>query len=251
MSTRKLTGVLVLTLIASLQISAVPLMGSFLTEWSVPNSENGATRLAEAMPPLAIPEPTQFVSKDEALATAYYDAMSILSRSNQCTNFFGGPAASIQVFRDFMAGLKRSSMPPRIGLRMSGDYMNVLNAETKLKYRLFDNAALNSDGPFYRRRSSPTSGGTTGVGTFASNTREARVLMLLHELGHLMRGSNGGWLLPDDGNSFADSLENTRRIESICGEEIRAISTRDNIAVIRRNNLEQTVSPAAATSSQH
>jgi hypothetical protein len=113
---------------------------------------------------------------------------------------------------------------------MSGDYTNVLNAETKLKYRLFANASLNLDGPFYKRKASSSSTTVSGVGSFAPNTREARVLMLLHELGHLMKGPNGDWLLPDDGKSFTDSLSNTRKIESICGEQIRARSSQVAVA---------------------
>jgi hypothetical protein len=253
MSTRKVTAGMVLTLLASLQISAVPLMGSLLTEWSCPHPESELKRLPEpALPiPIPIPEPTESVSKDQVLATAYYDTMRILNRGNQCSNFYGGPAASVEVFREFISGIKRSFMSPRIGLRMSGDYMNVLNAETKLKYRLFENASLNLDGPFYKRSVPPSSAGTSVVGSFASNTREARVLMLLHELGHLMKGPTGNWLLPDDGNNLADSLKNTRRIESICGEQIRALGSHETATELARNKSEQTVSPAAATSSQH
>jgi hypothetical protein len=161
--------------------------------------------------------------------------MSILNRENRCSNFYGGPEASVQVFHDFMSRIKRSLMSPRIGLRMSGDYMNVLNAETKLKYRLFDNASLNSDGPFYKRKNA-SSNGNMGVGSFLPNTKEARVLMLLHELGHLMKGPDGNWLLPDDGTNMADSLNNTRKIESICGDQIRALGSQEVGAQLSRLN---------------
>jgi hypothetical protein len=252
MSTRKLIAGMVLTLLASLQISGVPLMGSFLTEWSCPHPESEARKLPEPEPAPLIPEPTEFVSKDQVLALAYYDTMRILSRSNRCSNFYGGPAASVQVFGMFMSSIKRSLMSPRIGLRMSGDYMNVLNAETKLKYRLFENASLNADGPFYKRKVSSSSTSVSGVGSFPPNTREARVLMLLHELGHLMKSPTGEWLLPDDGKNLGESLNNTRKIESICGEQIRVLSSQPaGNEVVRLNSSEQTVSPAAATSSQH
>ena len=76
--------------------------------------------------------------------------------------------------------------------------------------------------------------------------------MLLHELGHLMRSSTGDWLLPDDGNRTEESLNNTRKIESVCGEQLRAIDKQEpGPEALRQNNLEQSVSPAAATSSQH
>jgi hypothetical protein len=86
------------------------------------------------------------------------------------------------------------------------------------------------------------------VGSFPPNSREARILMLLHELGHLMRGTDEKWLLPDDGNNMGDSMRNTRKIESVCGNEIRSLSKRDP-ELARQNNLTKTVSPAAATSS--
>ena len=35
-----------------------------------------------------------------------------------------------------------------------------------------------------------------GVGAFQPNTREARTLILLHELAHLIRGKDGRWLIP-------------------------------------------------------
>jgi hypothetical protein len=249
MSTLRFIAVSLLTLAASLQIGAVPLMGSFLTEWSCPNPETELARVRAPALPLPIPEPNDFVSRDEVLIAAYYDTMTILSRDNKCSNFYGGPEASVQVFHEFMSRIKRSLMSPRVGLRMYGDYMNVLNAETKLKYRIFENASLNSDGPFYRRRS--TSSGNM-VGSFSPNTREARVLMLLHELGHLMKGPNGDWLLPDDGTDLTDSLANTKKIESICGEQIRALSSQvAGTELTRLNKSEQTVSPAATTSSQH
>src|SRR6266576_6131700 len=113
-----------------------------------------------------------------------------------------------------------------------------------------DKASLNSGGPFYRQQTPLGGSLIAGVGSFRANSREARVLMLLHELGHLMKGADGKWLLPDDGKSMADSLKNTRTVESVCGDQIRALGKHDDGPYLaQRNNSEQTVSPAAATSS--
>jgi hypothetical protein len=148
-----------------------------------------------------------------------------------------------------MAGVKRSHLPAGIGVKMSGDYTNILNAETKLKFRLFDKTSINTAGPFYQRKGSLSSATIFGIGSFPPSSREARVLMLLHELGHLMKGSDDKWLIPDDGNSMEDSLENTRKIELICGEQIRELGRTVDVEYARLNVSDKTVSPAAATSS--
>jgi hypothetical protein len=236
-----------------MQISAAAVSTSDLdrVNESCPYGEVEARKSPEAARPVSIPEPSESVSKDRALAMAYWDAMRILGTSNRCSMFFGGPIASVDVFSNFMGRVSRAYLPAGIGLKMSGDYVNVLNAETKVRYRLFDKASLNSEGPFYKRKT-PASGTISGVGTYPPATREGRVLMLLHELGHLMRSSTGEWLLPDDGDRMAESLNNTRKIESVCGEQLRAIDKQEpGPEALRQNNLEQSVSPAAATSSQH
>jgi hypothetical protein len=46
--------------------------------------------------------------------------------------------------------------------------------------------------------------------------------MLLHELGHLIRGP-AGWLLPNDGGDAALSDRNTRTVESRCSEQLLAL----------------------------
>jgi hypothetical protein len=250
MRMREFTASLLLMLMTLGQTSAGRLKGADLPDPSCPYPEEGRWRVPESHPVLLIPQPSALVKNDGALATAYYDAMRILGSNNHCSAFFGGSRASVDVFGNFMAGIRKDFMPTTIGLRMSGDYTNVLNAATQVKYRLFDKASLNSGGPFYRRSNSPTGVTLSGVGSFPANSRGARVLMLLHELGHLMRGADGKWLLPDDGRDMAASLRNTRLVESACGEEIRALAKYGaGNDLVRQNNSEQTVSPAAATSS--
>ena len=48
--------------------------------------------------------------------------------------------------------------------------------------------------------------------------------MFLHELGHLMKGPDGHWLLPDDGSDEELSSRNSQRIELLCGAQIRDLS---------------------------
>ena len=256
MRMRELLAGALLTLLALIQMSAStlintdPMNGACPNSEACPNPEEGRRRVPERYPKALIPEPSALVRKDGALASAYYDTMNILGGNNQCSMFFGGSEASVHVFSNFMDSIRKDFLPSSVGLKMSGDYINVLNAETNLKYRIFERAALNSAGPFYRQRVSATGMTISGVGSFPPNSREARVLMLLHELGHLMKGADEKWLLADDGNNVAGSLKNTRKIESICGNEIRSLNKQEaGPALARQNNSEQTVSPAAATSS--
>jgi len=50
------------------------------------------------------------------------------------------------------------------------------------------------------------------------------VTILLHELGHLIKRRDKQWLLPNDGTSDHLSQENTERVISVCGEQIRSLS---------------------------
>src|SRR5262249_53657091 len=137
--------------------------------------------------------------------------------------FFGG-AAAVQVLDSLIVTLHIEPMKdPRIGLLMWGELRTVRDARTGMTYRLFANAELNTVGPFYRSQIWPEDPLFPNVGSFPPNTREARVLILLHELGHLIKGPNGTWLIPDDGGNAGLSKQNTRMIESKCGEEIRSL----------------------------
>jgi len=106
---------------------------------------------------------------------------------------------------------------------MTGATTNVFNATTKSQYRLFDRVLLNTNGAFYRRKVSNVEPDLPGVGSFKPNTKEVRVLILLHELGHVMRGLDGNWLLPDDGRDEQLSRRNSRKIEEVCGDEIKSL----------------------------
>lgn len=47
--------------------------------------------------------------------------------------------------------------------------------------------------------------------------------MFLHELGHMMKGNDGRWLLPDDGKDQNRSHVNSQKIEDFCGSEIKRL----------------------------
>jgi len=78
------------------------------------------------------------------------------------------------------------------------------------------------------------------IGRFQPNTREARVTILLHELGHLLAKPNKEWVLPDDGADPEISRQNTNRVIDACRDQIKGLS---------HLSLEQELVGARATAS--
>jgi hypothetical protein len=129
---------------------------------------------------------------------------------------------------------------------MSGRVTNVTNSQTDQEYRLFEKVSLNVNGPFYRKKNSNWDPMLPRIGNFEPNTKEARALILLHELGHSIKGRDGNWLLPDDGDNAGTSRENSRKIEDICGEQIKGLSgAESNLA--NRSRAPEKVALASVT----
>ena len=153
---------------------------------------------------------------------AYLDAFTVLSEENACSRFFGGSAAALTVLNDFASKLRSAPLDdPSVGISMAGAISRVHNMALGISYRLFDDAIVNTAGPF-ANGIRPLN---AHVGSFPANSREARVLMLLHELGHLMIDENGNPLLANDGgeDGMMQSMHNNEIIEQRCGEQIRAV----------------------------
>jgi hypothetical protein len=163
----------------------------------------------------------------EPLEQALQDAISILSKNNSCSRFFGDTKTTAEVLRrlaiQFQIRLLRDS---RTGIEMSGNFTYFDQTEEHASYRLFAAATINTAGPFLKAKVFPAEPYVPPVGSFLPNTREARVLMLLHELAHLVKGQNGSWLIPDDGNAHAISKRNTELVESQCRPQILSLSKR-------------------------
>jgi hypothetical protein len=154
---------------------------------------------------------------------AYLDARTLLTQPGRCSEYFGGSAVE-QVLEELVIKLREERLSdPRIGIRMYGSFKLFGNLENQLSYRLFENTELNTQGPFYKAKVFCADPYVPGVGSFGPNTREARSLILLHELAHLVRNQNGTWLIPDDGDSPQLSRLNTSTVESRCGRQIRAL----------------------------
>ncbi len=177
----------------------------------------------------SLPQPTfaelksRLTIKDPSYTEAYFDVVSILSDENSCSDFFGGPDKALEVFNQLAAMMTKTYSRQNVGIQMSGDYMTMSNQISGNRYRLFRKAEVNVLGPFYRQKIFETEPSVPHVGSFPPNTREARTLMLLHELGHLIELRRGQWLLPDDGHSEEQSEENTRIVEKHCAKAIMAL----------------------------
>jgi hypothetical protein len=160
---------------------------------------------------------------EKPLDRAYLDVRALLGQQGSCSEFFGGPASE-HILEELVMRLDEKRIgDARISIRMYGWFRSFDDAEKGISYRLFATSELNTEGPFYKAKVFRADPSVPNVGSFRPNTREARVLILLHELAHLIRGKDGTWLIPDDGDNPQLSRQNTRRVEARCGEEIRRL----------------------------
>jgi hypothetical protein len=168
-------------------------------------------------------ETPPLLTKDKVLGSTYLNTLSILSAKNACSDFFGGPTGAVDVFKQLARKIRKGYFETSLSMQMSGEIVNVHDQITGTDYRLFDKVSVNANGPFYRKRNSQSEPQLHGVGSFEPNTKEARVLIFLHELGHVIKGEDGNWLLPNDGGDDALSRQNSQKIQHVCGAQIQAL----------------------------
>lgn len=166
------------------------------------------------------------VSKDERklneLDKAYLDTFTILREDNPCSRLYGGPGA-IEALNELMRVLRPSYIDRHIAVRMSGQTTIYRNAVTGFSFRMFEKAEVNMVGSFYRG-STPSERRVALIGDFQPNTRKTRVALLLHELGHLVRGADKKWVLSDDGHDLELSAKNTEYVVDVCRNEIESVT---------------------------
>jgi hypothetical protein len=166
------------------------------------------------------------VSKDERnlseIDKAYLDAFTILRDDNACSRFFGGPNA-IEALNELVRVVRPAYLDRHIAVRMSGTTTMYRNASTGFSFRMFDKAEINLQGSFYRGNT-PTERQVPLTADYQPNTRKTRVALLLHELGHMVRGEDRKWVLSDDGNDLDLSVKNTERVVDVCRNEIAAVT---------------------------
>jgi hypothetical protein len=171
-----------------------------------------------------VPTPVARLAGNAAFRQAYEDVYRILSAENECSRFYGGAAPAAYVFNQLAGRFKSARIGgSRTAGWMGGGTINVTHAPTGLTFRLFEKAMLNTAGAFYRRQGERSEAAVPRVGGYAPDTRGARALILLHELGHVVRGAGGRWLLPDDGENPEESERNTALVEQHCGRQLKAL----------------------------
>lgn len=178
-----------------------------------------------ALRPVAVPTPLGMKERNALETNSYADVYNILKEDNSCSRFFGGPMQAVEVFNELARRLKKKALDNRdIAVRMSGNFETFFNAQTGAQYRIFEEATVNSNGPLLRRPASERERERMRVGRFPSGTRQARALMFLHEVGHLVpRAGGGGWVLPNDGDNLRLSDKNTKTVEENCIEQLTAL----------------------------
>jgi hypothetical protein len=190
-------------------------------------TKNGDSRPAAieevAAPSDDAPRRLDFERKDWNLTRAYFDVFAILSNQNACSSFYGGPRAATTVLNGLVRLVKSELLDREVSFQMGGRSRVISDSATGARYRLFDRAMVNSNGSFYQRRSDPLRKYPSDVGNFPAGSRPARALILLHELGHLMEGGNGTWLLPDDAHDGPQSRANTLRVQQACRVELEKL----------------------------
>jgi hypothetical protein len=177
-----------------------------------------------AVRPVPVPEPLEEKEHLALEEESYVDIYNILKDENSCSEFFGGPVQAIEVFNELARRLKKVSLGDRtIAVQMTGEFGYYKNNRSGASYRMFDRATWNVDGPLNRMNHLSSRGSIKNIGSFHPRSRQAKALVFLHELGHLVQGSDGNWLLPNDGNNVAVSQQNTKRIEDICSKQLAAL----------------------------
>lgn len=181
----------------------------------------GGGARAEAVP---LPAPQLLPPAGLADADSYADAFRVLSEESSCSRFYGGPRLALTVLNSLALQLRRRPLGPGpIGIRMSGEYTIYRDGAANGTYRLFKEALINANGPFLLRIAL-SHAPRMQVGRFPAEARQAKVLLLLHELGHLVLKPGGnGWLLPDDGGDTRLSERNTQTVESQCVKQLLAL----------------------------
>ncbi len=164
------------------------------------------------------------IEKDWNITQAYVDVFRILNNQNTCSEFYRGPRTATTVLNGFVTRVKPQPLMREVSFEMAGSPRIIRDPATGASYRLFEKTMVNTNGSFYHRRADPMRKFPSDVGNFAPGSRAARALILLHELGHLIQGENGDWLIPDDGYNGTQSKANTLRVQQACRKELNALN---------------------------
>jgi hypothetical protein len=205
-------------------LSLLLLQSAALTHAQPGNDDSRAVTIEEVTGDSETPPRRVVLAKrDWNLTRAYLDVFAILTDENQCSSFYGGPRAATTVLNGFVTLIQSQPLQREVLFQMAGNRRLIRDRTTGASYRLFDRTMVNSNGAFYQRRAEAMRKFPSDVGSFAPGSRPARALILLHELGHLIQGKSGDWLIPDDGHNGRQSKRNTLRVEEACRVELESL----------------------------
>lgn len=190
----------------------------FLLLYAVPTEAQTTT---DANTP--VPTALTLTKRDRELTQAYADVFKILNDQNDCSSFYGGPRTATTVLNSFLPAVESHRLTRDVTFVMTGRPRLLQDPVSRASYRLFDKVTVNTNSSFYLRRMDSLLRFPSDVGRFPPGTRPARALILLHELGHLIQGQNGDWLIPDDGFDDAQSQRNTLRIQQACRAQLHSL----------------------------
>jgi len=156
------------------------------------------------------------------LEKAYLDVFTILNDENSCSRLYGGPPA-IAALNELFQRLHPTYLDRNIAIRMKGATTIIQSYRSKFSFRVFDLVEINREGAFYRGNN-PGERRIPLVGNYQPNTRESRVVVLLHELGHMVHGENSKtWLFVDDGDDRSLSQKNSEMVVEACQNQIESV----------------------------
>jgi hypothetical protein len=188
-------------------------------ETSLPiTAEESNITLAQPWRPIATALSSKNPRKLGLVDQAYLDAFTILNDDNECSRLFGGRYA-ISALNEFVSRLKPTHLDRNVAVRMSGSITTMQSNKTGFSFRVFDKTEINLRGSFFRNPDHAPL-----VSNYQPDTRESRVVVLLHELGHMVKGEDDNWVLPDDGSDNSLSVANTRHVVSTCHKQIESVS---------------------------
>ena len=127
------------------------------------------------------------------------------------------------MLNEFFVLVTPEQMNREVTFQMVGPPRLLHDPATGASYRLFNRTVVNTNGSFYQRRVEMMREYPSDIGSFTPGSRQARALILLHELGHLIRDENGDWLIPDDGHNGPQSKANTLRVQKACRVQLETL----------------------------
>jgi len=160
--------------------------------------------------------------KLSVLEKAYLDVFTILNEENSCSNLYGGSPA-IAALNQLFQKLHPTYLDRNIAIRMKGATTIFQSYRSKFSFRVFDVVEINREGAFFRGNN-PGERRIPLIGNYQPNTRESRVVVLLHELGHMVRDKNNkSWLFADDGDDRYLSQKNSETVVGACQNQIESV----------------------------